>query len=93
MYWYTYANYGSPYTIIYGDAGTCDASGYRVGLNDYWDDNISSISGAGNCNQVTLFQTSPASRNIDTCLDRSTMPYGYDNNVASIQVRYRNYCP
>lgn len=93
MYWYTYVNYGSPYTIIYGYEGTCDASGYNVGLNDYWDDNISSISGAGNCNQVTLFQTSPESRSIDTCLDRSSMPYGYNDNVASIQVRYRNYCP
>lgn len=54
MTWWADINLGGNHTQIYGSAGPCDSAGYRVKPNDYWQTHISSISGAGQCNEVEL---------------------------------------
>lgn len=52
MTWFRDANYGSPLTDIYGSAGTCDSAGYRLAPNYYWQTNLSSAAGYGQCNRA-----------------------------------------
>jgi hypothetical protein len=56
MIWYVDANYGGESNVIYGDSGSCDASGYQISPSAFWARNLSSIKGIATCNYVRLFQ-------------------------------------
>jgi hypothetical protein len=43
-------NYGRFLDTFYGNFGTCDSSGYHIGLPAYDGNNMSSIKGYGGCN-------------------------------------------
>lgn len=54
MIWYEHSYYGGESTVIYGDSGYCDSSGYGVRPSAWWTSHISSIKGINTCNRVTL---------------------------------------
>ncbi|MEW2115320.1 hypothetical protein AB0945_09035 [Streptomyces sp. NPDC005474] len=51
MIWAEDANYGGAYTRIYGNAGTCDGSGYSFNPNSWWSSHLSSFTLEGACNR------------------------------------------
>jgi hypothetical protein len=54
MTWYSDDQLRGNSTIVYGNAGTCDSSGYRLRPDGYWSTNISSASGWGRCTVATF---------------------------------------
>jgi hypothetical protein len=95
MTWYQYEYYGGNHTLIYGSAGTCDTAGYRVPANSYWDGNIRSIKGAGNCNYVTMYRTAGYYPPYvwSQCLPAPVLNSTVSGHVAYMYVKRRDYCP
>lgn len=54
MIWAVDANWGGEYTRIYGNGGTCDASGYSFSPNSWWSSRLSSFTLEGACNRSFL---------------------------------------
>ncbi|MCE5292456.1 MAG: hypothetical protein LLG14_24925 [Nocardiaceae bacterium] len=52
-WWQDYGYTGSS-TIIYGAYGTCDTAGYYLVPNSWWQLNLSSMQGYGQCNFSTI---------------------------------------
>lgn len=85
MTWWADINFGGNHTAIYGSAGPCDSAGYRITPNSYWQTHISSISGAGQCNEVDL-----TTRSLNYA-DDFALSVGYigstlNDNVGRVQV-------
>lgn len=87
MTWFQHINLTGSTTVIYGDAGTCDSSGYRVHTNNYWEANLSSVRRAGNCNYAEVVTPYP-SRYASRCLTMYSMPGGFNDNTAMVNPRY-----
>ncbi|TYP86445.1 hypothetical protein [Blastococcus xanthinilyticus] len=93
MTWYANDNYVGNSTLIYGSSGTCDYTGYRVSPNSYWNNNIRSIRGAGNCNYVVLTDITTNPDKVRTsCLPMARLPYGLDR-VSRTQIARKDTCP
>jgi len=91
MTWFSGTYLSGSSTVIYGDAGTCDSTGYRVRTNNYWEVNLSSVRRAGNCNYAQVVTPIPSSYAY-RCLTMNVMPSGFNNNTAQVNPRYVVSC-
>lgn len=89
---YKNSNYSTPAHSYYGAYGTCDTSGYYLSLLSwdiyfsYYDENVSSVKGFGQCTAADLYTSSGAAGS-SWWLPLPTMPFPYDNNTDYIRVR------
>lgn len=98
MVWWEHTTGTSGYgnsTVIYGNDGPCDTSGYSVVPNTYWQDHMSAIVGnaVNTCNTLKVYSKS---LNVSQVINSPAYSLGYFNdNVGRIQVYCANlsYCP
>lgn len=98
MVWWEHTTGTSGYgnsTVIYGNSGPCDTSGYTVVPNAYWQNNMSAIVGNGvnTCNTL-LVPSIPL--NVSQVINSPVYSLGYFNdNVGRVKAYCANlsYCP
>lgn len=52
---YEKSNYRGSVMWIYGHAGFCDITGYRIDLSDWWRSNLSSVRGDNTCDRARIY--------------------------------------
>jgi hypothetical protein len=76
-------NYGRFLDSFYGNFGTCDASGYHIGLPTFDGSNISSLTGYGACNRANI--TNRQGNTETVVLPCPWIGSAYNDNVSAIR--------
>jgi len=96
VYLYKNSYYGGAYTIIWGDSGMCDSSGYLINLaqsSSAWAFSVSSTKGASLCNVIqptTVYNNQAVSTY--RCQPWPTMGI-YNDKLLHMQVNWDPRCP
>lgn len=93
MTWWSNANQSGSSTVIYGNAGRCDSSGYTITPNDWWKNNMSSVVGYSYCNRM-MFDNKIYSGWSIQYVSPANYLNNYNDNVGRVKIycRYLSDC-
>ncbi|ONI78938.1 hypothetical protein ALI144C_29760 [Actinosynnema sp. ALI-1.44] len=91
MIWYEHADYKGFSNVIYGNAGRCDRSGYKINPNSYWAGNLSSIGRVDTCDKAFVYNTRIDFTETYT-LSVPLLGAGLNDNVGRVKV-FSSYWP
>lgn len=93
MTWWSNSYQSGSSTVIYGNSGICDSSGYTITPNDWWKNNMSSVVGYSYCNRM-IFNNKIFSGWSGQYVSPANYLNNYNDNVGQVKIycRYLSDC-